>query len=179
MTALFRVWDGVVDLMAGEHGRAVAKLSVVLEEFDEHSERWPMTVARLARATALDPGEAHQDAATEAAAALDSLPVDVEWFGDLIAYQVLTVATARLGSLDQAARHLGRLLALARDRYSHIGNGTGTAVVSAGALLAARGELGPSRGVPRLAHDSTGRALRDGLDNSAALRRAAVKSARA
>lgn len=54
------------------------------------------------------------------------------------------MATARLGSLDQAARHLGRLLALARDRYSHIGNGTGTAVVSAGALLAARGELGPS-----------------------------------
>jgi predicted ATPase/class 3 adenylate cyclase len=142
ISSLFAVWDGMLDLMNGEDERAAHKLGHVIATWDHGRERWAVTLARLAHSTALDFLGEHAQAIAEAVAVVDELPAHPPWFEDLMAYQALADATARAGDTDRAASYLERMLRIAADRYSHISSAIGHAVVTAGVILAERGETG-------------------------------------
>ncbi len=142
INGLFVVWDGMLDLMTGEDARAADKLAHAIATLDRDRERWSITLSRLARSTVLDFLGQQDQAVAEAAAVLEELPAEPPWFEDLMAYEALADATARAGDTDRATGYLERMLLIAADRYSHIPNAIGHAVVTAGVILAERGELG-------------------------------------
>jgi predicted ATPase/class 3 adenylate cyclase len=139
MEATWAYEHGVIRLMAGDYETARADFdkAVASADVDPWIEVWVF----LSQAVLDVMTNRFDDAVAEAERGLERVDPEGFWIQDLAAQSILGMSRAKAGDIEGARSSVGSAIELSQRSYPHVAKSGGLAIISAGTLLEASGDL--------------------------------------